>query len=94
VIEESHLYIWLTNSKINFNKTPENKTVFMHLSHLNKINKINLWHRRLGHYNINSLKNKLLKINIKLKCPICSGSKLRDFPYKKSKNKPRHCQDR
>jgi len=62
----------------------------MHLSHLNKIDKINLWHRRLGHYNINSLKNKLLKINIKLKCPICSSSKLRDFPHRKSKNKSRH----
>ena len=56
----------------------------MNLTTLNKTNKINLWHRRLGHYNINTIKNKLLKINIRAKCPICSNSKLKNFPHRKS----------
>ena len=59
----------------------------MHLSHLSKSDKINLWHRHLGHYSINNIKNKLLKIDIKSKCPICSHSKLRNSPYKRVKNK-------
>jgi len=44
----------------------------MHLSTLNKLDKINLWHRHHGHFNINPIKNKLLKINIKSKCPMLS----------------------
>ena len=59
----------------------------MHLSTLNKLDKINLWHRCLGHFNINPIKNKLLKINIKSKCPICSQSKQRNLPHRKSNNR-------
>jgi len=59
----------------------------MHLSTLYKLDKINLWHRRLGHFNINPIKNKLLKINIKSKCLICSQSKQRNLPHRKSNNR-------
>ena len=74
--------VWLSNYKINFEKPETGRTYLMNLSTLNKMDKINLWHRRLGHYNINAIKNKLLKINIKTKCPICSNSKLRNFPHR------------
>ena len=42
---------------------------------------MNTWHRRLGHFNINSLKNILSKIENKNKCKICAHSKLRNFPF-------------
>jgi len=74
--------VWLSNYKINFEKPETGRTYLMNLSSLNKMDEINLWHRRLGHYNINAIKNKLLKINIKTKCPICSNSKLRNFPHR------------
>jgi len=76
----------LSSRPINFNKTQNPASIF-NLSTLSKTNKINLWHRRLGHFNINQLKNKLLQINIKTKCPICFSSKLTNLNYKKSDNK-------
>jgi len=80
--------IWMTSKVLKFdNKISPPNMSFMHLSHLSKSNKINLWRRRLGHYSINNIKNKLLKIDIKSKCPICSHSKLRNSPYKRAKNK-------
>eukprot|EP00833_Pecoramyces_ruminatium_P004671 jgi/Orpsp1_1/1178703/evm.model.c7180000066417.1 len=79
--------VWISNNKLNFQNNNINRKTIMNFSHLNKVDKISLWHRRLGHYNMNSLKSKLLKINIKSKCPICSNSKLKSFPYKKFSNK-------
>jgi len=86
-----NIYIlWLATTEINFNNKPKNNIVLTHLTHLNKAEKINLWHRRLGHFNINNIKNKLLKLNIHYKCPICSNSKLRNLPHKKTKNKSKY----
>ena len=79
--------LWLSNKLISNNEPKHDKTLLMHLSTLNKLDKINLWHRRLGHFNINPIKNKLLKINIKSKCPICSQSKQRNLPHRKSNNR-------
>jgi len=42
---------------------------------------MNTWHRRLGHFNINSLKNILSKIENKNKCKICAHSKLKNFRF-------------
>ena len=85
---EQNIYnLWISNKELDFNKTPTPIMTLMNLSQLSKIDRINLWHRRLGHYNINHVKNKLLKINIKSKCPICSNSKLKNFSYKKTENK-------
>ena len=39
------------------------------------------------HFNINNIKHHLLKINIKTKCPICSNSKMKNLPLRKSSNK-------
>ena len=48
---------------------------------------MNLWHRRLGHFNIDLIKEKLKRINIKRNCKICSCSKLKNFPHHLSENK-------
>ena len=64
------------------------ESIYQHLlCTLSKAEKINLWHRRLGHFNISKILNKLSKINIPSKCQICSHSKLKDFPHKNSTNK-------
>jgi len=57
------------------------------LSNLSRKDKINLWYRRLGHFNIIHIKNKLLQINIKSKYPVCSNLKMKNFSFKKSENK-------
>jgi len=41
----------------------------------------------MGHFNITLIKDRLLKINLKGKCPICIESKLKNFPYYLSENK-------
>jgi len=47
-----------------------------------------LWHRRLGHFNINNIKNKLKDIKKLMKnVKVCSCSKLKNFPYHPSNNK-------
>jgi len=38
-------------------------------------NNLELWHRRLGHFNIDLIKEKLKDIPIKQKCSICLKSK-------------------
>jgi len=38
---------------------------------------MDLWHRRMGHFNVDSIKDKLNKIYLKHKCKICSCSKLK-----------------
>jgi len=79
--------VWLSNAPLNFKRKYENKIHFQNLLNITKIDKINLWHRRLGHFNINNIKHHLLKINIKTKCPICSNSKMKNLPFRKSANK-------
>jgi len=43
--------------------------------------KINLWHRRFAHFDIKSIRHKLLKTDINLKYPLCIHSKLRNKPF-------------
>jgi len=48
---------------------------------------LKLWHRRLAHFNITKIKDRLPNILINEKCKVCSESKLRNFPYYLSENK-------
>jgi len=48
---------------------------------------LKLWHRRMEHFNIASIKDRLPKINLKGKWPICVESKIKNFPYDLSENK-------
>ncbi len=48
---------------------------------------MNLWHRRLGHFNIDLIKEKLTKINKSgCKCKICAQTKLKNFPFPPATN--------
>ena len=75
--------VWLLNALLNFKYKYENKIHLQNLLNITKIDKINLWHRRLGHFNINSIKHHLLKININTKCPIYSNSKMKKTSFQK-----------
>jgi len=44
----------------------------------------------MAHFNIDSIKNKLLKIHIPTTCPICVNSKLKNKPFKNSTNRAKH----
>ena len=52
--------------------------------------KLNLGHRRFSHFDIKPIKNKLLKTDIKLKCPLCVQSKIKSKPYSKNINTTNH----
>jgi len=52
--------------------------------------KLNLWHRCLAHFDIRTIKHKLLNTNVILKYPLCIQSKIRNKPYPKGKNKSQH----
>jgi len=54
------------------------------------VDKLNLWHRRFGHFDIKSIKQKLLKTDIKQKCPLCVHLKLRNKPYQSTTNNTNH----
>jgi len=43
--------------------------------------KINLWHRHFVHFDIKSIRHKILKTDVNLKCPLCIHSKLRNKPF-------------
>jgi len=44
----------------------------------------------MAHFNIDAIKNKLLKIHIPTTCPICANSKLKNKPFKNSSNRAKH----
>ena len=44
----------------------------------------------MAHYNIDTIKNKLLKIHIPTTCPIWVNSKLKNKPFKNSSNRAKH----
>eukprot|EP00833_Pecoramyces_ruminatium_P008238 jgi/Orpsp1_1/1182270/evm.model.c7180000080563.1 len=85
-------YIGLINdNKIVLNDVlyvPSFKRSLVSIDHLNALNNsdMELWHRRMGHFNIDLIKEKLKNIKIKQKCKICSSSKLKNFPYKSAVN--------
>jgi len=65
------------------------------INYLNSNNQqiMDLWHRRLGHYDISKIKNKLNNTNFKRKCPVCVNLKLKNKPYKLSQNKTKNILD-
>jgi len=76
--------VWILTHKFNSSNNEIN------IANLKSSEKLSLWHRRLAHFNIENIKTKLLKINIPIKCPLCSCSKLKNKPYKPAINKSKH----
>jgi len=82
---------WISTQPLNFqNNQHNNNLVEVNYTHLKSIDKLNLWHRRFAHFNINSIKNKILKINMNSKCAICSYSKFKNKPFKSSHNRAKN----
>jgi len=79
--------VYFSKFPIIFNKKYSNTTNEINHTYLNKNQFMDLWHRRLGHFNISLIKDKLNKIIPPEKCEICINSKLKNKPYKKVKNK-------
>ena len=73
--------IYITKETIEYEEIPPKTIHPINLCQVSNNTKLNLWHRRLGHFSIKRLKNKLLKINIPISCHICAGSKLRNKPH-------------
>jgi len=71
--------------KINFQSINNNNYNIINYIYLKYSEKLNLWHRRMAHFNIDSIKNKLLKIHIPTTCPFCANSKLKKKKKKKKK---------
>ena len=92
----------ISNANNTFNIWLSTQRIFLHDNNtrntndeINYINmkipdKLNLWHRRFSHFDIKSIKNKLLKTDIKLKCPLCAQSKIKNKPYSKNINTTKH----
>jgi len=59
--------VWTSNNKINYEYICNSLSV-------KDDDSLHTWHRRLGHYNISTLRDKLSKINIKCKCKVCGRS--------------------
>ena len=60
--EQNTFIIWLSTNPIIYNKPNNTPIHLFHLSRLSIPDKIKLWHRRLGHFYIDPIKNKLLKL--------------------------------
>ena len=68
----------------NHNENLPNNKNEINYSHLKDKNSLDLWHRRLGHYNISSIKNRLTTIKTKTQCHICANSKMKKKSFKPS----------
>jgi hypothetical protein len=78
IANNQHIFtIWISSKPLTFNQYQQKSIPITNKCNIAKTNKIKLWHRRLGHFGINTIKNKLLKININVHCDICSQSKLK-----------------
>jgi len=74
--------IWTSKKKFTFNNSD---TICDSLSKVN--DDMELWHKRLGHCNIDRLKDKLNKLIINYKCKVCACSKMKNLPYKPSNSR-------
>jgi len=75
--------LWTSTKKISFNE--KNIKICNSITQLD--DNMELWHRRLGHFNIDMIKDKLKNIKIDEKCEVCLRSKFRNKPYKSSINR-------
>jgi len=84
--------IWFSNNKINLNNNNnQHNNLEINFTTPNEAKRLNLWHRRLCHFDISHIKNKLLKLNTPVnQCSICMNSKLKNNPYKQATNKSKH----
>jgi len=73
--------IWTSKNKIEF----ENNLICNNTTNAREEDNLHTWHRRLGHYNIQSLRIILTKINTKCICKVCAKSKLKNFPFHENK---------
>jgi len=83
-IESTKTYkIYFLKEKLNVNSLPTSFSI--EETDDDKI--LKLWHRRMGHFNIAIIKDRLPNINLKEKFMICVESKIKNFLYYLSKNK-------
>jgi len=84
--------IWFSNNRISLNNNSnQHNNLEINFTTPNAARKLNLWHRRLCHFDISHITNKLLKLNIPVnQCPLCTNSKLKNKPYKQAINKSKH----
>jgi len=76
-VGNSNIYkIWTTTKYCNTSLPPP-----PNVNHISNNENLQLWHRRLCHFNINKIKQILPRITSSTKCPVCSHSKLRNKPY-------------
>jgi len=76
-----------SKQQVYFNKNKTNNSYEISHNYLNKNQLTDLWHRRLGHFDVSKIQEKLNNISIKVKCLTCINSKLKNKPYKVSTNK-------
>jgi len=82
---------WLSTQPIDLTHSNQmNSSIEINYTHLKSIDKLNLWHRRFGHFNIDKIKSQLIKININTKCPLCISSKLKNKPFPTSFHRANH----
>jgi len=87
-----HIFtIYISSKPIDFQNECENTTNTNYTCNIINSDKYKLWHRRLAHFGFNTIKNKLFKLNIKQNCEICSQSKLKNKPFKRSTNNSHSC---
>ena len=83
--------IWITSSSLNYlneNNHPEDISKICYITNKEKLN---LWHRRLGHFSINGIRDKISKISINDPCATCSRSKLKRKSFQRASNNTTRC---
>ena len=86
--ENNNTYqLWISTSKSNL--TNHNQYIENYIYSIDTSNdlKSEIWHKRLAHFNVNQILNKLPNININNKCKICAKSKLSNKPYYQSNSR-------
>jgi len=79
--------IFTSEQPIYFKKNNIKSNHVINHTFLNKSQLMDLWHRRLGHFDISKIKDKLNNTNVQTKCAICINSKLKNKSYKPTTNK-------
>ena len=77
--------IWTSRKRINFCNNSNN--IMCNSLSVNEDDTLQVWHRRLGHYNLGPLRHTLRKVDIKCQCKVCARAKMRSFPHHSSENR-------
>eukprot|EP00833_Pecoramyces_ruminatium_P007340 jgi/Orpsp1_1/1181372/evm.model.c7180000076991.1 len=80
--------IWISSNNINHAKQTHN--VLMECTTKPDDEHLQIWHRRLAHFNIRNIVNNLPNVHINNKCKICSRSKLKNKPFYPAETKTSH----